>query len=61
MLALLMVGLVLGLFFVAYVFFANLGLYLDFVPALLAVLIDLCFEHFKSSRESRIEESRSAA
>jgi CHASE2 domain-containing sensor protein len=40
-LALLMVGLVLGLFFVAYVFFANLGLYLDFVPALLAVLIDL--------------------
>jgi CHASE2 domain-containing sensor protein len=49
--ALAVAGLSLFLFLMVYLFFANFGWYLDFVPMLMGILVHLCYEHFWRDRE----------
>jgi CHASE2 domain-containing sensor protein len=50
-LALFLATSVLILFLIAYVFFANLGLYLDFVPLLFIILAHIFYEHYHQPKQ----------
>ena len=62
-LALMLAGLIVALFIIAYIFFANLGWYLDFVPLLFVILAHIAYEHYQQLKEEKAastENSESA-
>jgi CHASE2 domain-containing sensor protein len=50
-LALFAASLTIVVFLIAYVLFANLGIYLDFVPLLFIILVHIAYEHYRRSRQ----------